>query len=138
MVTATVWRPGGDCSVHGVLHETAALLSSVAVAPPGLLVTITSCAADAWRTGDGAGLAGGSGCSMVFFAGSSAAALVSAGGAAGVAVCGACGAGPRALGLSPPDAVCDCVSCGNCGGAGDCACCLGSWCVSFGISHGMP
>src|SRR5579863_1531543 len=73
---ATLWRPGMTFNMHGVLHETAGLPSSTAVAPGGSLVTNTVCGSLGALFFDAVRLAGFSrgvwsrlsaGCSGAFF-----------------------------------------------------------------------
>ena len=124
MVSTTVCLPCAAVSEHGVVHAMDELPSSVAVAPPGLLVNITSCGA-ATRTGagrrsifgnsacgalgftaSGSALAGGSGCPTGSdLAGETAcptsgAGLVSAGGAPGSGAGGLTGLGLASSGAT--------------------------------------
>src|SRR5262249_59230008 len=114
----TECRPGGACSVQGVVHAIAGLPSSVAVAPPGLLTTITSCAATRRTCGcDGCG---DTGCGAVSCLGGSSIARFGAGSPGGVAPCG----GPIGLGFASPGGVE--LAWGAGGGCG-CECGRGSW-----------
>src|SRR5437764_14232172 len=75
MLTVSVWRPGEASMEHGVVQAVSGRLSSIALAPAGLVMMLTACAVPdcGARFGGSSGVAG-------FFASSLGGSFRSAGG----------------------------------------------------------